>query len=475
MRSNFLHRRRGLSSLLAMLYLILFATLALGFYASTTTQTQVVANDSNGSRASLAAETGIDFVRFHLAQVSIPALTTEANLMQEVYNDLAPMLDGTDNLDGNTISINSARNEIQIPGGADNFISLQNGAGPRFRAIITQDGRNLVVSAIGNSGASAARAGTAAGMRLTFKTEQFPGTFFKNGMASKGTVLLDGVRVIQGIPASMASVMSTLDAANAITIGSGNTSNPGGIAGTITAIDGRTPIIRTGASVAGTANVTTIQDEHVTYMKPTEVPDFPVADTSIFKPFATNVYIPAQPTYDNIIIPPGVNPIFASGTVVRGVVYVQQPNLVTFNGNVSITGVIATEPTGTGIAGVTNTITFSGNGGTKQGVQALPDEPQFIGLKKLGGPFIVAPAFHVQMTGNFGSVAGHIAADSVTVSGSSAATLTGSVVALKETKQLRVGGAATITFAEDASLGYAGLRFRERLYADPSTYQDFRP
>ena len=103
-----------------MLYLVLFATLALGFYASTTTQTQVVANDSNGSRATLAAETGIDFVRYNLMQVSIPAMTSEANLMQEVYNDLVPLLNGSGNMrddQGNmrTISINAALNEIQIP------------------------------------------------------------------------------------------------------------------------------------------------------------------------------------------------------------------------------------------------------------------------------------------------------------------------------------------------------------------------
>src|ERR671913_274599 len=88
-------RRRGLSSLLAMLYLILFTKLALGFYASTTTQTQVVANDMNGARANLAAETGIDFVRYHLGLVSIPAATTQANITQEVYNDLVPLLNGS--------------------------------------------------------------------------------------------------------------------------------------------------------------------------------------------------------------------------------------------------------------------------------------------------------------------------------------------------------------------------------------------
>jgi hypothetical protein len=465
-----------LSSLLAMLYLILFATLALGFYASTTTQTQVVANDTNGMRASLAAETGVDFVRYHLMQVSIPAMTSEANLMQEVFDDLVPLLNGSGNMDGQTISINSARNEIQIPGGADQYIALQNGVGPRFRASITQVGRDLVVRAVGNSGASASRAGSLGGMQLTFKTEQFPGTLFKNGMAGKGPILLDGVRVINGIPASMASVMSTLDAANSITIGSGNTSNPGGVAGTITAIAGRTPVIRTGATVSGTANVTTILDTHTTYVPASEAPEIPTADTSIYKPFATNTYVPGNTYYENIVIEPMGTVTFAAGTVIKGVVYIKQPNIVNFNGNVSITGVIVSENNGLGIPGVTNTVTFSGNGGSKQGVQSLPDDPQFLGLKALGGgPFIVAPQFQVNLTGNFGSVNGHVVGDGVTITGSSNASFTGSAITLNPTKTLRVGGAATLTFTEDPTLGYPGLRFREKLYPDANSYKDFRP
>ena len=462
-----------MSSLLAMLYLILFATLALGFYAATTTQTQVVANDSNAMRASLAAETGIDFARYHLGHVTIPAATAEANLMQEVYNDLVASLTGS----AYTVSMNAAKTEIIIPGSATEYVAMQSGAGPKFRVSIEKSGRDLIVKSVGNSGAKTSRAGTAGGMQLTFNSEQRPGTFFKNGMAAKGTVLLDGVRVINGTPASMASVMSTLDAANAITIGSGNTSNPGGIAGTITAITGRTPVIRTGATVAGTANLTTINNTHTTYVSAADAPEIPTADTTIYKTVPTVPYVPGLTYYENITIEPSTTAItFASGTVIKGLVYIKQPNIVNFNGNVSIQGVIVSENNGLGIAGVTNTITFSGNGGSKQGVNSLPNDPQFLQLKAIGGgPFIVAPQFQVTMTGNFGSVNGHIAADGVTITGSSDATFTGSVVALSPTKQLRVGGSATLNFTEDPTLGYAGLRFKERLAPDPLSYKEFRP
>ena len=37
--------RRGVASVLAMLYLVIFSTLALGFFASTTLSTQIAGND----------------------------------------------------------------------------------------------------------------------------------------------------------------------------------------------------------------------------------------------------------------------------------------------------------------------------------------------------------------------------------------------------------------------------------------------
>src|SRR5205809_389468 len=45
------HRRRGITSAMAMLYLTLFATLSLGFYASITTSVQVARNDQRNAEA----------------------------------------------------------------------------------------------------------------------------------------------------------------------------------------------------------------------------------------------------------------------------------------------------------------------------------------------------------------------------------------------------------------------------------------
>jgi type II secretory pathway component PulK len=52
MRKCFFHRK-GMTAVLAMLYMALFSTLALGFYASVTTAVQVARNEQRNTRTLL--------------------------------------------------------------------------------------------------------------------------------------------------------------------------------------------------------------------------------------------------------------------------------------------------------------------------------------------------------------------------------------------------------------------------------------
>src|SRR5947207_14127412 len=81
-------RRKGMTSLLAMLYLVLISALALGFYASTTVSSQLSNNDDRVARASLASESGMDFMRRQLAKVRIPANTAPTAVIDKLYQNL---------------------------------------------------------------------------------------------------------------------------------------------------------------------------------------------------------------------------------------------------------------------------------------------------------------------------------------------------------------------------------------------------
>ena len=86
-------RRNGMTSVLAMLYLVLFGTLAIGFYAATNTQTQIVNNDERAARAQLAAESGMDFMRYQLGRVYVPPEPLPPDqVIVELHHDLKELL-----------------------------------------------------------------------------------------------------------------------------------------------------------------------------------------------------------------------------------------------------------------------------------------------------------------------------------------------------------------------------------------------
>src|SRR5438046_1997012 len=87
-------RRRGITAMLAMLYMALFSTLALGFYASVTTAVQVASNEQQSTRALMAAESGMAFMKYQLANLDVPADTPQDQLFVTAYNCLKSKLEG---------------------------------------------------------------------------------------------------------------------------------------------------------------------------------------------------------------------------------------------------------------------------------------------------------------------------------------------------------------------------------------------
>ena len=55
-----------------MLYLVVFASLALGVYAQTNIGAQLAANERRCNESMLAADSGLAFMRYQLANLAIP-------------------------------------------------------------------------------------------------------------------------------------------------------------------------------------------------------------------------------------------------------------------------------------------------------------------------------------------------------------------------------------------------------------------
>src|SRR5205085_5716077 len=132
-----------------------------------------------------AAESGMDFMRYQLFQVSIPPSTLDNNVLTEIYNDLAVQLNNTPNLKNMTIGIDG-KGQIQVPSSTDQYIKLASD-GSKFRAVISRIGgtRLINVKVIGAYSDSTMAASDRAAVQLTYDPSERPTQFFDTGMAAR--------------------------------------------------------------------------------------------------------------------------------------------------------------------------------------------------------------------------------------------------------------------------------------------------
>ena len=178
---------------------------------------------------------------------------------------------------------------------------------------------------------------------------------------------------------------------------------------------------------------------------------------------------PPGTNFTNIRIKANANPKFNANTIIRGVVYVETPNKITFNGAATIQGVIVVQNNPTGDT-TTNQLKFSGNL-THQGVETL-DPTTFGNLTKLKGSFLLAPSFDVSMTGNNNNVGGTIVTSRLDVSGNAGANVKGTVINIEDTA-VNLTGSADITISSTGTTNYpAGVFFGSHYAPLADTYQE---
>jgi len=130
--------------------------------------------------------------------------------------------------------------------------------------------------------------------------------------------------------------------------------------------------------------------------------------------------------YENVRIPAGTNPVFSGGLTLKGVVFIEVPNVVTFTGNTEITGIIVGDGDLSDNSG-TNQIIFLGTVNSYP-VTDLPDESQFSELRDETGTFLMASGFSASFGGDFETLNGAIAANGIEFFGNAGGTINGSVI-----------------------------------------------
>ena len=425
-------RHRGITSVIAMIFLVTIGLMAMGFYALTTTATTLAKNDRRTAKSLLAAESGIQFMRNRLAHVNIPAGTTPANLLTELYNDLSV----DDVILGNIGSspVTKAGSVISIP--AITTDSVENSG---FTVTLTDVGSvgEVVCTVRGYSGHSSTSGGLAQkGVRLDFNRKAINTSIFNNAVAARGkfNMIKGSITAIPGVSSdSIIKIMSAQKAPGAITMSGGTIgSAAGGELGVLLdllplgAPDGKPDANATtisGGAVHGTTNITTIKSN---YVKLVAEPEFPTVDTTSMAAYATNPYSGATGgTLQNTRIPAGTNPQFTGNLNIQGILYIESPNVVQFNGNVNMQGFIVFENKNTSAV---NVITASGNFTYAD----LPSDAKFDPLRAITGISILAPTTAVSMGGSVDSqVRGNMILGNFSSTGSADITISkGSIITM---------------------------------------------
>ncbi|MFI5381133.1 MAG: hypothetical protein ACHRHE_17690 [Tepidisphaerales bacterium] len=448
--------RRGVASVLAMMYLVLFSTLALGFYAATTTTVQTSDNYKRIAEAHNAAEAGMQFMRYQLGMMSIPASTPQNQLFAAVYTQLQNQINNTGNLAGGTISSDGVT--IYVPGNTAQTISLD-ASNSRFRARVFQNGPQLRVIVNGYSSSGLKRS-----LQMDYNVAQRASAIFDYGVASKSAITMNGNVTITGLtnPAAGSVLSATLSTNTPLTM-VGNDS----ISGDVSLVNPNSSVsVSSSSSIAGSTNPSSYASHIHTGV---DMPEFPTIDTSPFAPYATNNITASKPagkSFSNIRIKANTNPSFAANTTITGVVYIETPNQVSFAGNLTLQGVVVVQNNPTGNT-TTNTISFGGNV-AMSGVDTLP--ASFGALRTLTGAAILAPNFAVSFGGNFGSINGSIIGSSMNFHGNAGGTVTGSVINLNDTA-MSFSGNDTIKIQSQGTSNFpAGVKFGSDYVPLPDTY-----
>lgn len=386
--------RRGAVSVLVLVFLSMFATMAIAYGAATQANVDMANNAALSSGARFQAESGMSYY-LHMVRQVPPAASAQTMLDNiastfETRLNGSPSLNGVVTYDGTTLTIP----EIQMSDGSAGFSG---------QISLTPEG-NISIVANGRDGSISRTVG--------MQGELVPGGsgVFDYGIAAGGKVRLTGNASVEGAnSADEAHILSaTFDDPEAFKL-TGNCD----IEGDIFAANPNASVSLTGnVSIGGVSCRDDDIVDHIHFGATHE--EFPEVDPTVFEPFATNIVTSQTRTngnrsFSNIRIQANADPTFSGNITLSGVVYIEQPNRVHFSGNVNITGVIVTED-----AGDDNyddcTLKFTGNTSVT-GVENLPDTPEYHELRQMPGAFLLAPGFGVEFTGNFGTVSGCLAAE----------------------------------------------------------------
>ena len=464
------HDVRGGALIIVLLLLPILASLSVAFLSSSSMNLVQSSNLAAMTEARLVAESGLSFLLYKLSHCGMSGLLHG----QALLNDVAAKLSSYDP----TLSSYDPNNAaITIPdiGFAD---------GKSFGGRITlsdPDTLRLVVTGLYTSGTGASAKTMTRQVAINLHAPTWDVKASKFGVCSIGSVTfgnntnLSGIEDANGVAYdSDGSIYSGyLGAGYAVSCGSGD------ISGNVSVLPGATVNVPAGTDWDDDAEPVTMPTPDLTpYKRLLTIPPG--------TPGHVTTYDPDHPTYTNIRIPAGTNPVFGDVTI-KGIMYVERPNNITFSNGGTITGVIVegdpedpNTPSNDYIS-FKNNLTVNGVD-SPAGVETLTGA-EFSELRKLKGTTILCPSFTMgpppddtRPKNNMTYDGGMLAVKALDVKNNLTATIKGSMLIYGANAGLyaKNNAIANIRLSSgSAPPGFAGYGLPP--VPDPSTYEELTP
>ena len=446
--------RAGAALIIAMIFVLVFSSLGVALFAMSGSNVQIATNQHKVNRAFASAESGMQVMRYWLSRVLIPASTAPSGYLSAIINTIQS------DLAANNISNFVVNNDGSIP-----TVTLDSATGQTFSGRIQiSAGNPQIVQAF----ATGSCGGITRTIRVNYNIQPYEHPIFNFGLATKGPLDFPGNPTFAAVNSNWEADIYVESLTNPLALSViGNTNFDGDVNVGNPNSDPQL-FFHGDVQIAGDQGQIAI-DNHVNIGA--DPVDFPQPDTDHFIQYATGAIIDSQTnlaapgiTITNAVIAAGTNPYFGGSVTIKGVLYIEPPNQVTFGRNVNLQGIIVAG--GSADNATQNSIAFLGNFDT----DPFPPDPQFDVMRHETGASIIAPGFRATFAGNFSALDGVMAVNGVHFSGNANAVIKGTILNYSDAPAV-VEGNASLTFDRLHTTKIpAGFDTHRELDYDPGSY-----
>lgn len=444
-------RHKGVTLVMCLIVMVVLLALGVGLAAMSGTNVQLAANQQKSSRALAAAESGLEVMRYWLGRVMMDATTPPSDYFQTIVGQVRQDLQYK-----NATDMKLGENGVLQP------VSTNAAVGQSFSAQLSMNAGDPSILDVAVTGMYGQIRRT---IRVGFDIAPYQHPIFNYGMATKGPIHFPNNPTTLTANDNWEADIYTESSGSAVAVHVGGNTN---FDGDISVGNPSASVDFVGAvQIAGDVGQDAI-DNHVSIG--VEPVAFPEPDTGRFQQYATGPLVDPctmdftkSLTLTNATIPAGMNPTFDGTVTIQGVLIIEQPNVVNFNRNVELEGIMVGD--GSTVA-TGNQINIAGNFASTD----YPADSQFDAIRQEQGTSILTPGFDVSFTGNYSSIEGVVAAGSLYFSGNASAVLHGSLISYSDTPAV-VEGNVSLTFDRANSVEIpAGFDTKRILAYDPSSY-----